>query len=160
MVSTHMAIINSSVHCPYWYDSVTSTGGRQRQFVKCMISTVKTEVSSFTKNLYQRSVLLVETCRPFLYTLSAGLVSLKNYSIRVVVCSTVIVKETSKGLGLGLAAGTATSFLLLLSPAIVVVAPTIQTTASVVGGLGGFLYGVEIAQGKWRERVTKESCQR
>ncbi|KEI69347.1 hypothetical protein [Endozoicomonas elysicola] len=88
-----------------------------------------------------------------------SLIALKNYSIRLVICSTAIVKETTIGLDLGLAAGTVSFFLLSPFPAIVVITPSIKLAATVVGGIVGFIYGVEIAKDKWEERIEKEGCQ-
>ncbi len=157
MISTPVAVIHNSTNC--FYQVAPSDSGGSKNFAKGVINTAKTKASSFSKNLYLRSVLLIETCRPYINSISVSLIALKNYSIRVVICSTAIVKETTIGLGLGLAAGTVSSFLLSPFPAIVVITPTIQLAATVVGGIGGFLYGVEVAKDKWEERVEKEGCQ-
>ncbi|WP_066015240.1 hypothetical protein [Endozoicomonas atrinae] len=132
---------------------------RTEPLPRALFTQLNPNLSSLSKSLYQRSVLLIETVSPYIKSISAGLSTLKSYSIRVVICSTAIVKETTKGLGLGLSAGTVSSFLLSPFPTIVVIAPTIQLAATVIGGIGGFLHGVELAQVKWEERVEKERMQ-
>ncbi len=131
--------------------------GRAVRSSRNVAKSIKCAVIDAASHIQQRTIDIVNACKPYTQKISHALWILKNYAIRVVICATALVKETTIGLGLGLAAGTASSFLLSALPAVQIIIPTIQVAATVIGGVGGFLYGIEIAKEKWNERVEKES---
>lgn len=141
----------------YYHQDSPSFLGRAVSSSRNVAKSIKSAVIDAASHIKQRTIKLVHACKPYTQKISHALWVLKNYAIRVVICATALVKETTIGLGLGLAAGTASSFLLSALPAVQVIVPTIQIAATVIGGVGGFLYGIEIAKEKWNERVEKEN---
>ena len=80
MVSTAPAIIHNSTHSSY--QDALAGSYENRGPSKSIIHTTKSKLSSLSKSLYQRAVLLIETVSPYIKSISAGLNTLKNYSIR------------------------------------------------------------------------------
>ncbi len=140
----------------YFHQDSPSFLGRAASSIKDVAKSIKSSATDAALQIKQRVIKIAKACKPYLQNISHALWVLKNYSIRVVICTTALVKETTIGLGLGLAAGTASSFLLSPIPAVQVIVPTIQIAATIVGGIGRFLYGVEVAKEKWNERIEKE----
>ena len=140
----------------YYHQDNPSFLGRAVSSIKDVAKSIKSAATDAALQIKQRVIKIAKACKPYLQNISHALWVLKNYSIRVVICATALVKETTIGLGLGLAVGTASSFLLSPIPAVQVIVPTLQIAATIVGGIGGFLYGVEVAKEKWNERIEKE----
>ncbi|KEI69348.1 hypothetical protein [Endozoicomonas elysicola] len=141
----------------YYHQDSPCFLGRAVRLSRNVAKSIKSAVIDAASHIKQRTIEIVRACKPYTQKISHALWVLKNYAIRVVICATALVKETTIGLGLGLAAGTASSFLLSALPAVQIIVPTIQIAATVIGGVGGFLYGIEIAKEKWNERIEKEN---